>query len=95
MRIQRQSLPSLNIFRDLNQLLSLTRIDVIGNEIKNVNALSELKRLNTVCLGGNPIESISGLRGLDALQRLDIKNCNNLDIDEMIDVLHGLSRKKK
>ena len=70
----------------IQNLTSLTRLDLGGNAITDISALSGLTSLTTLELFGNSITDISAVSRLESLTRLDLGfNPDLIDIQPLLD----------
>ncbi|MCA9139254.1 MAG: hypothetical protein KDB00_20915 [Planctomycetales bacterium] len=72
--------PSLNEIRGLTHLKSLVSIDF---EVRNIDALSRMRRLETLGISSSRLENIDGLTGLRNLRTLSIPGSKVADLSPL------------
>jgi hypothetical protein len=79
----------MNLISDISPLSGLTNLTLLtlwGNKITEIRPLKGLTNLMKLFLEGNHITDIMDLKNLDKLIRLDIRLCNKITNDQVVDL---------
>ena len=76
--------------RPLQNLTSLTNLDLDGNQIQNVSALSGLSSLQTLDLRDNDVGDVAPLKDLTSLKQIYLRGNENLENLEWLGTLESL-----